>query len=347
MGLPTRRWLRSVKRDTCAALANAASTAAWSPLSNSKARLPGISAWSCGAPARVAASKPIAAGSSRYSTEMSSEASCASARVSATTRATDRKSTRLNSSHTEIYTLSLHDALPICGGVEADRRRQLAVLDRDVLRGVLRERQSLGDDEGDRLADVVDLTLGERWPERFLLLLPAHAFVGDAARERLPARGGVVLAGEDQTHALAGLGGGRVDRDDVGVRAVRSQEERVELAGKVPVRGVAPAAGQQPRILAAYRFFAHSLASAGERPDQVFELVGRIDELAAPAVRVAAVGEHRRPAVPHLQIDRDDTPAGPLDVPAADEGTGGQNEVAGSDEQPKAAFADVHDLSLE
>src|ERR687894_718137 len=27
----------------------------------------------------------------------------------------DRKSTRLNSSHTEIYTLSLHDALPIYG----------------------------------------------------------------------------------------------------------------------------------------------------------------------------------------------------------------------------------------
>src|SRR5215204_4594869 len=27
---------------------------------------------------------------------------------------TDRKSTRLNSSHTVIYTLSLHDALPIC-----------------------------------------------------------------------------------------------------------------------------------------------------------------------------------------------------------------------------------------
>src|SRR5579875_1674043 len=30
------------------------------------------------------------------------------------TRRGDRKSTRLNSSHTEIYTLSLHDALPIC-----------------------------------------------------------------------------------------------------------------------------------------------------------------------------------------------------------------------------------------
>src|SRR5919199_1605482 len=32
---------------------------------------------------------------------------------SATSRCSDRKSTRLNSSHTEIYTLSLHDALPI------------------------------------------------------------------------------------------------------------------------------------------------------------------------------------------------------------------------------------------
>src|SRR5476649_1329132 len=34
----------------------------------------------------------------------------------------DRKSTRLNSSHTVIYTLSLHDALPICG--EGNRRFQ-------------------------------------------------------------------------------------------------------------------------------------------------------------------------------------------------------------------------------
>src|ERR671926_298811 len=32
----------------------------------------------------------------------------------------DRKSTRLNSSHTEIYTLSLHDALPISVFVRAD-----------------------------------------------------------------------------------------------------------------------------------------------------------------------------------------------------------------------------------
>src|ERR1035437_6373225 len=42
----------------------------------------------------------------------------------------DRKSTRLNSSHTEIYTLSLHDALPIyvhANGVVERRQRQDAL----------------------------------------------------------------------------------------------------------------------------------------------------------------------------------------------------------------------------
>src|SRR5476649_1014863 len=37
-------------------------------------------------------------------------------------RRKDRKSTRLNSSHTEIYTLSLHDALPIYGNASAMNR---------------------------------------------------------------------------------------------------------------------------------------------------------------------------------------------------------------------------------
>src|SRR5215211_7128818 len=37
----------------------------------------------------------------------------------------DRKSTRLNSSHTEIYTLSLHDALPIFGGSLLDEHRDV------------------------------------------------------------------------------------------------------------------------------------------------------------------------------------------------------------------------------
>src|ERR687885_614050 len=38
-------------------------------------------------------------------------------------RGLDRKSTRLNSSHTEIYTLSLHDALPISSTSPSSGRR--------------------------------------------------------------------------------------------------------------------------------------------------------------------------------------------------------------------------------
>src|SRR5476649_293842 len=43
----------------------------------------------------------------------------------------DRKSTRLNSSHTEIYTLSLHDALPIYGEHYRPRRQSARRLRRD------------------------------------------------------------------------------------------------------------------------------------------------------------------------------------------------------------------------
>src|SRR5215211_422396 len=52
----------------------------------------------------------------------------------------DRKSTRLNSGHTEIYTLSLHDALPICmlrpvttdGKVQDDVERLVELRGRDA-----------------------------------------------------------------------------------------------------------------------------------------------------------------------------------------------------------------------
>src|SRR5215204_4683555 len=57
---------------------------------------------------------------------------------------TDRKSTRLNSSHTEIYTLSLHDALPI---LEVDARD---VLDGRRLRHVDRLADRTGDERLDR-----------------------------------------------------------------------------------------------------------------------------------------------------------------------------------------------------
>src|SRR5882672_8268858 len=42
--------------------------------------------------------------------------------------ARDRKSTRLNSSHTVIYTLSLHDALPIYARDDVERDQALGAL---------------------------------------------------------------------------------------------------------------------------------------------------------------------------------------------------------------------------
>src|SRR5882672_3867637 len=50
---------------------------------------------------------------------------------------TDRKSTRLNSSHTVIYTLSLHDALPIFGADHADdaaaREGEVEIVDEEQI----------------------------------------------------------------------------------------------------------------------------------------------------------------------------------------------------------------------
>src|SRR5689334_18546729 len=83
---------------------------------------------------------------------------------------------------------------------------------------------------------------------------------------------------------------------------------------------------------------------AREERDQLLGLVGGIDELAAPALRLAAVGEHRRPAMPHLQVDDDESLSGTVDTPAADERARRGNEIGGAHEQPDAAFADVHDL---
>src|ERR1044072_2994368 len=65
--------------------------------------------------------------------------------------ATDRKSTRLNSSHTEIYTLSLHDALPIFLQLERIGRDRVPVQRNLVAQRAneraLRGRERVGHDE--------------------------------------------------------------------------------------------------------------------------------------------------------------------------------------------------------
>src|SRR5476649_1059359 len=70
------------------------------------------------------------------------------AHISAPEMTQDRKSTRLNSSHTEIYTLSLHDALPICrdGVIEIEGRGRIGVLEIHGGGSTGRAHQRAGDD---------------------------------------------------------------------------------------------------------------------------------------------------------------------------------------------------------
>src|SRR5258708_21045046 len=100
------------------------------------------------------------------------------------------------------------------------------------------ERRGIGDDERDGLSDVVDLAVRERRPEGLLLLLPPHALVGDAAREGLPAGSGVIGASENEVDALARGRGPSVDRYDLGLCTVRSQQVSVGLPAQVPIRDI-------------------------------------------------------------------------------------------------------------
>ncbi len=99
MALATKRLLTTRSLVTWAALANAASTAARSPYSQSKETLPGTSSCTSGWPDREAVSVSAAAGSDSYSTATSSAASFAWLGVSATTNATLSPTWRTRSMH--------------------------------------------------------------------------------------------------------------------------------------------------------------------------------------------------------------------------------------------------------
>ena len=144
--------------------------------------------------------------------------------------------------------------------VETDRGGKIAILERDFLGGVLRERRALRDREGHGLADVVHLLVRERGPEGFFLLLASHALIRHSAGKRLPAGRRIVGAGEHEMHARPCGRGRDVGRDDLGVRAVGAQEKGVKLARKIPVRAVATLALEQARVFAAYRSFGHGSA---------------------------------------------------------------------------------------
>ena len=145
--------------------------------------------------------------------------------------------------------------------VKAHGRRQVLVVGRNVLGGILRQQCALGHDQRQGLADIVHMGARERRPERFLHLLSADTVVSDTAGERLEAGGVQIGGGQYHVHARARARRLRVDAEDFRVRAIGAHEAGVELARKIPVGGVAALAGQQAFVFTADGFFSHAAVS--------------------------------------------------------------------------------------
>jgi hypothetical protein len=135
--------------------------------------------------------------------------------------------------------------------VKAGRRRQLAVLDVYQLARVLGDGRGAGDDHRHRLTDVAHALQRQHRVMRLAHLLSVTARIVDDVGQRLEAGAARVLPREHRHHAGMRQCPRRVQAQDFGMRAISAQEHRVQLAGQIPVGGVAPLAGDEPQILAA------------------------------------------------------------------------------------------------
>jgi hypothetical protein len=139
-------------------------------------------------------------------------------------------------------TLSGISSWTACRAARADR--QLLVGDGDPLGGVLGDVPVGRHHHHDRLADVVDLAVGQRVAGA----RRGQLRVRDEHGQRLRERAGEVLVGVDGDQALDVEGGVHVDVDDAGVR-VRAAHEGGGQRAAADVVEVAAAAGDEPGVL--------------------------------------------------------------------------------------------------
>ena len=142
--------------------------------------------------------------------------------------------------------LLVHERPALERGLGVGHDRQRVVLDDDVLGRVDHAVAVVADHERDRIADVLDLALGED---------PVVGRVDlDARRDPGHRQAGLhveVLVGVDGDDAVARHGRRRVDRDDLRVGLGRAHPRGPQLALKVDVVDVGALAGDQPRVLLA------------------------------------------------------------------------------------------------
>ena len=167
----------------------------------------------------------------------------------------------------EVHTWSrLHERAGLAGGVDPDDRGQLLVGDPDPPDRVLGDVAVLGDDEGDRLAGIVDLVLGQR----VLGAAVGERGVRDQQRQRLGHRcreAGEVVVGPHRVHALEVEDRLDVDVEDsrVGVRGPQDRGVQ-QLRADADVVDVPALPAQEPLVLDPLDLLAHQLRGHQRRP---------------------------------------------------------------------------------
>ena len=140
-----------------------------------------------------------------------------------------------------------------------DHRGQQLIIDLDLLGGVPGLRQRLGENDGDRVADVVRLAVRERRMRRHLHRRAVLGRDHPAANEIADLVARKLGAGEHREHARHFGRGGAVDRFDPRVGVGRAQEIGVALPRTVHVVGVVTLAGDEALVL----FAAHRRTDSG------------------------------------------------------------------------------------
>ena len=114
-------------------------------------------------------------------------------------------------------------------GAHVGDRIELLIIDRDLLGGVLRLRDALGDHQRDRLAGMQHALAGERRAERHDQLGAVAAVERRMRRGRADTGRLQILVGEHRDHAGRPARRLGVDRPDARMRVRRAHEHRVRL----------------------------------------------------------------------------------------------------------------------
>ena len=175
-------------------------------------------------------------------------------------------------------------------------RGQHRVIDLDLLGGVARLRQGLGDHHRDRIADMAGLAAGERRMRRHLHRRAVLGMDHPAADEIADLVGGKLGAGEHRQHARHAGGRLGVDRFDRGVGVRRADEIGKGLARPVDVVGVMALAGDEAVIFLAAHRGADPGCAHGGFPPAVPSRTWHALRLLAAAVLFGGFASRRRRA---------------------------------------------------